>query len=253
MAPTRKALLIYSDNCDEVQILDSRIRRFMYSTFGGGWRPSEIITMLAPSTLDVHSLVNEQVVDYSLIFFFGETFIDQNNNRFLVLEGGDYMHASELHALSAKQLFCIHPFISNMELPMVNIGTNYERIVSRNLYNNWIKKSQAGRVTCVFSDESFSTTNSAIFQMFNEASKVDSKLTKVQYNTFLVISLSAFSKIRAMGAKNSVQVQVTGSPGLPFSMLLPSQRSNKRAEPFSSSSLFKKFTSFFNTHVNSNF
>lgn len=245
MAPDRKALIIFSDNCSEQLVLDSRMRRFLYSTHGGGWRPSEIISLFAPTSEQLTKLLKVNIADFSMVFYFGTSFVDHQKNRFLLLNGNDFIQCNELEVLSNKQLIFILPAHDIHELPQLSIGTTYERIVARSLYDKWIMKAQPGKVSCVFTEYSQETFT----QMLLEAVTPQKFSKTVEYKTFLNISLSTASKFHSRFTEKPFQIVVNGSPGLPFSMTIPAN-STKNLSFINPNSFFKKFTSFFNTNVN---
>ena len=241
MVPVRKALLIISGNDSESQIPAQRIRRFLLSPMGGGWRPSEITTLLNSSLTALTTSIEKMEADYSLTFFVGPTFADSANNKFLIVNETDYVQLNELISSSKRQLIVTDVITQAAFMPIFSIGSEYERIVSRNLYSQWIERSPAGLVT-VQAEPTHSPVDPGFLTQL--LLSIDSPLKELRqpiYKSILSAGIDLNRSYKKMGLQPHITFQTQGNPALPFGLVLPFNNGSTYNKPAMSQTTFRKF------------
>lgn len=91
--PARKAILIGSPG-EEPNFLYSvstdiqNVKSFLLSSRGGKWRTEEIITLYNPDLTTVASIIENNIADYSFIYFAGHGY-ETENDRMICFNGTD--------------------------------------------------------------------------------------------------------------------------------------------------------------------
>jgi len=203
-------------------------RNFLLSPRGGAWNKDEITLLENPSLPEVISAVRVSVADYNITFFSGDGFADNNGNRFLILNDGDFFVDTELLNDSPKQLVLVDACREAFTEEVFHFtGRPNEFEKARRMYDRWIERCEPGQLIIHSTERNTHREKSkgGLFtqKLLQVASTVPAVENKFNLKSIYAAGSETPDLMRGEGCASSPAISYEkGNVKLPFAMAMPS-------------------------------
>jgi hypothetical protein len=229
---SRKALLISAaDRKNSSRSINAELEAtsdFLMSPRGGAWRSDEILILNNPSLKTLLRTVEEMQADYTITYFSGKGFPDNNGNHFLVLSEGDYFQDTELLNASQKQVVIIDDCTESFDAGnMKQVAEPSDIDKARRMYDRWIESCEDGQLIMHATEKATvsSPQKGGIFtkKLLQVATSIPSTHDRFNLKSILATGHETPDLLLEEGFEEGPAITYSnGNIKLPFAMALPS-------------------------------
>ena len=201
-------------------------RNFLLSPRGGAWAQHEIVLLNNPQIHEIADAVADMNADYTITFFSGKSFGDDNGNRFLILNDEDFIRDTELLNDSDKQLVLVDSCPESFTEEVIHfVGKPDEFHLARQMYDRWIERCEAGQMIMHANNSKTVPSNTGgVFtqKLLLAASTIPSVENKFNLKSILAAGHEIPAIMNNAGIEQSPDISYSkGNIKLPFAMALP--------------------------------
>jgi hypothetical protein len=227
---TRKALLISApgSGCsrDNLNTDLQTTRNFLLSPRGGAWSDDEITVLENPPLEDIISAVSKMEADYTITYFSGKNFSDENGRRFLILREGDFFQDTELLNRSEKQLVLVDACPEKFTEEVIHfVGRPDEFQLARRMYDKWIERCESGQMimhACEPGNSGKMKAGLFTQKLLQIASKVPAVENRFNLKSILAAGHEIPVLLQESGDEQGPDISyMNGNGKLPFALALP--------------------------------
>jgi hypothetical protein len=198
-------------------------RNFLMSPRGGAWAAHEIRVLHNPSVDEILEEVANMNADYTITWFSGRTFSDNQTNRFLVLKE-DFIRDTDLLNSSKKQLVLVDACPEIFDREVIHfIGKPNEFELARKMYDKWIESCGSGQMIMHGRDAGSGSRGIFTQKLLELASRVPSIENRFNLKSILAAGHEMPHLPEQEGAGPEISYS-NGNIKLPFAMAMPAQR-----------------------------